>query len=84
MVANSKRKFLIPRDIAEQLGVNVSRVHSWINNGELIAANVSDSKTRPRWRVRPEDFEKFFEARSSNSGNASKATRQKPTAAKYV
>lgn len=83
MVTNNKRRFLIPRDIAEQLGVNVSKVLAWIKSGELLAANVSNSDSRPRWRIKPEAFEAFLSARS-NSGNIQASIVRSASSNQYV
>lgn len=55
-----------PPQIAEQLRVSVAKVLGWIRRGELRAVNVADRSTgRPRWRVSPESFASFLEARRS-------------------
>ena len=56
--------FLIPKQIAKELGVNVSKVLGWIRSGELVAINTSDS-ARPRYRISREAYAQFLESRST-------------------
>ena len=47
------RRYLTPRDIASDLGCNLSKVLAWIKAGELRAVNIAvraDSR-KPRWRI---------------------------------
>lgn len=53
-----------PREIAEQLGVNVDRVRGWIHAGELEAVNVADG-VRPRWRISTGAYKTFLETRAA-------------------
>lgn len=56
---------LTPRMVAEQLGVGVEPVLTWIHEGQLKAANVSNAKSRPRWLIAKEDVATFLESRSN-------------------
>lgn len=54
-------------EVAEQLGVSLRTVQTWVDNGELRAVNVSrDPKSkRPRLRVRLLDLDAFLARRTS-------------------
>ena len=58
-------RYLTPPQVAEQLGVNASKILTWIRSGELTAINVAASLLgRPRWRISQADLA-VFEARRS-------------------
>ena len=56
---------LTPREICERLGIGMEPVLAWIHRGELRAANVSNSPSRPRWRIAIGDLQAFLDARSN-------------------
>ena len=57
-------KWLSPPQIAEDLGVAVEKVHTWIRAGELEAVNISTIVgSRPRWKVSPDAFDRFLDTR---------------------
>jgi excisionase family DNA binding protein len=59
-----QRAYHSPPDIAKQLGINDTKVLTWIRNGELIAIDISTVRGgRPRWRIRHEDLEAFLQKR---------------------
>lgn len=62
-VTDSKR--LTPPQIAAILGCKVQKVRFWIETGELKAVNYATNRNgiKPRWKVRPEDFEAFERSR---------------------
>jgi hypothetical protein len=52
--------------ISRRLGVGPDKVRSWIAHGELIGVNVSSNiRRRPRWRIAPEELDRFLRARQS-------------------
>lgn len=51
--------YTTPPKIAKLLGVTCEKVLSWIRSGQLRAVNLS-SRNRPRWKVRPDDLERFL------------------------
>ena len=69
---------LAPRDICERLGVGMEPVLAWIHRGELKAANVSNSPTRPRWRIAIADLEDFLKRRSNQQKASSKPAKRIP------
>ena len=70
-----------PSDIARRLGVNVHRVHGWIDAGESRAINTAANLAgKPRWKVLPEDLARFEAARGRRASVA--ASRQAATARK--
>ena len=75
----SGRTFLIPREVAERLGINVTRVLGWIRAGQLRATNISNSPTRPRWRIKPADLDAFLESRSNKPAEPEKPSRRRNT-----
>lgn len=70
---------LILQAVAEQLGVTKRTVRTWIDDGELRAVDCSIKPgSKPRYRVRPEDLERFLERRATMP--AVKATRRRQMA----
>ena len=60
--------FATPPQLAELLGIDSAKLHSWIALGELKAANTATNTTsRPLYRVARRDFDHFWQARSSSS-----------------
>jgi hypothetical protein len=55
-----------PAQFAERYGIGLKKVLAWLDSGELSAVNVGTGKTKPRWRIRQIDIERF-EARRANS-----------------
>lgn len=53
-------------DVSRRLGVKPDKVRGWIGRGELVGVNVaSKTRGRPRWRVAPDELERFLRARQS-------------------
>lgn len=76
------RELLTPPQVAEMLGVDPCTVREWIRSGELPGVNLaSDTATRPRFRVRPEDLDAFLERRSVSPPPEPRRRRRKPTTA---
>jgi hypothetical protein len=60
------KTWLSPPQVAEQLGVDPSKVIGWIVRGELVGVNVATRATgRPRWRVSPSELAAFLARRQS-------------------
>lgn len=59
-------RFLSPPQVAKILGTDVHKIHSYIAMGELRAINTS-LKTKPRWKIAPDDFDAFLEQRASKA-----------------
>jgi excisionase family DNA binding protein len=60
------RRYLPTPAVAETLGVNESKVLTWIRTGELVAINVATRLGgRPRWRIAQEALDQFLTARSA-------------------
>lgn len=59
-------QFQTPPRIAEMLGVQVTKVHHWIERGELVAINLADrlDGKRPRWKVSQQALEDFLASRT--------------------
>ena len=79
------KQFLTAPAVAKMLGTGAEQVLAFIARGELRAINTSLGD-RPRWKIDPDDLEKFCEARS-NSPKTAKPSRRRtlPTAKKeYV
>jgi hypothetical protein len=80
-----QKQFLTAPAVAKMLGTGAEQVLTFIARGELRAINTSLGD-RPRWKIDPDDLEKFCEARS-NSPKVAKPSRRRtlPTAGKeYV
>ncbi len=75
----TEKTHLTPRLIQEQLGIGIEPVLSWIHSGELKAANVSNSATRPRWRIAKTDLADFLDRRSNQqAAPTKKSTPRRP------
>lgn len=51
---------LTPADVASRLAVRVETARALIASGRIKSSNISPSKRRPTYRVRPEDLEAFI------------------------
>ena len=70
-------RWLTPPQIAELLAVDQEKVRDWIKSGQLDAYNVASTLNgKPRWRVSPEEFDKFLNGRKSAAGHTSKRSRR--------
>lgn len=79
------KQFLTAPAVAKMLGTGAEQVLIFIARGELRAINTSLGD-RPRWKIDPDDLEKFCEARS-NAAKSKPPTKRRniPTAGKeYV
>ena len=56
-------RYLTPPKIAARLRVSPEKVLNWIRSAELRAVNVGNGTSRPRYRVNPDDFERFLSRR---------------------
>lgn len=57
-------RWLTPPEIANQLGVDASKVLNWIRRGELRGVNVADfAASRPRYRIAPQALDAFLRGR---------------------
>ncbi len=64
MVSGESSKRLTPNDIASKYGVDVKKVHFWIERGELGALNLAARPDgRPRYVILPDDLARFEQAR---------------------
>lgn len=77
MASNS----LTPPDIAQEYGVNVSKVLQWIRSGELRAANLAARVGgRPRYRISAADLQAFIDARSAAAVSTPRQARRRRNA----
>ena len=59
--------WLTPPQLAKRLSIDVSKVLTWIRNGELRAVNVAERVGgRPRWRISSTAIEEFIRRRESS------------------
>lgn len=74
-----KRDWKKTCEVAGYYGVAIETVRAWINAGELMAINIAPSRrTRPKWRIRPEDLLAFEALRSCRpAGNPKAAPRRR-------
>ena len=68
---------LVPKEICEMLAIGIEPVLNWIHSGQLKAANVSNSSTRPRWRIAKSDLEAFLDARSNQQKASTKPAKRR-------
>jgi len=75
-------------DIAEQLGVSLRTVHSWVADGELRAVSVSRSRKsrKPRLRALDSDLQAFLASRQvgGEARPQRRARRKLPPTKTYV
>lgn len=58
-------RWFTPPTVARRLGIKAERVIGFIRSGELVAVNLaSKGRTRPRYRIAPEDLQAFLLRRS--------------------
>jgi excisionase family DNA binding protein len=72
---------MTPRELARWLRVGVSRVRTWIRDGELPAVNVADPGRPPRYVVLPEHLAAFLGGRRTTAPPPKPARRRKRTSA---
>ena len=74
-----------PAEISEALGVNASKVSSWIRSGELEAIDVSLRRgAKPRWRISPASLESFLLRRSAAKPVPRVSRSRKPKATNEI
>ena len=56
--------WLVPKEVAAELGVGIKTVLGFIAEGSLYATNVALG-SRPRWRISREDLAAFLASRRS-------------------
>jgi hypothetical protein len=72
------RRTLTPRQFAQEIGVDVGKVLSWIRSGELTASNLSERPDQqPRWKILREDAEAFLKKRSNAAAQTPRKTRRR-------
>ncbi len=70
-------RYLTPPEVAEQFGINSSKVLMWIRSGELAAINVAASLLgRPRWRISQADLAVFAQRRQAITPPKSRPRRK--------
>lgn len=68
------------REIAERLDVTEHTVLAWIQNGELLAMDVSRNRGgKPSWRISPESLEAFEQSRMPMPPIAKSQVRRRNT-----
>ena len=68
-------QFYTPPEIAKFLRTDPHKVLDWINSGRLKAINLADGQ-RPRWKVCPDDLQRFLDSKSNQVNTASKRKRR--------
>ena len=82
---NIERTHITPKVGCEMVDVGIETFLSWIHSGQLKASNVSNSTTRPRWRIAKTDFADFLERRSNQQqGHDAPAKRRNKPRKQYV
>lgn len=71
----TQERFLTPPKVGRILGCGADQVLDFIRRGELKASNLSNAD-RPRWKISPDDLQKFLDARSNQK--PPKPTRRRP------
>ncbi len=59
--------YLTPVDISKLYPVSAEKVRNWITTGQLKGHNISASGKSNRWVVSEEEWDKFWERRSSTA-----------------
>ena len=73
-------------EVGQLCRVDVHKVRSWIESGELVARNLATSKsTRPIYRITPTDLSAFLDGRASKPVTTPKRqSKQRPAVREYV
>lgn len=58
---------LTPQQAADRLGVGVETMLGWIHSKQLKAVNVGKGRQRGRYRIQPEDLERFMQFRATKA-----------------
>lgn len=69
---------MTPRDICDEIQIGMDPVLEWIHSRQLKATNVSNSSTRPRWRIAKADLAAFLEQRSNQLKSKCKPRERRP------
>jgi hypothetical protein len=70
--------FLSPAAVGDRLGVKTDIVLAWIAAGQLSAVNVaSPDSTRPRWKISPEDLDRFLATRRNGPAPVPRPRRRR-------
>ena len=73
-------RFLTPLEVARQLGIQKCKVLEFINAGLLPAVDVAKvGSCRPYWRISPENFQQFLDARAAKPRPKVRKRKAKPT-----
>lgn len=70
-----------PPELAEKYGLAVERIRNWIAGGQLRAFNLSDSDSRPRWKISEEDWQTFLDTRANCIKSPEKPKRRRKRSA---
>ncbi len=71
----TNERYQTPPQCARLLGVTVGKVLIWIRAGQLKAVNLS-SGDRPRWKIHPDDLQRFLDSKSNQANVEPKRTRR--------
>lgn len=67
-----------PPKLARFVGVAAEKINKLITTGQLKAHNLAvNPRGRPRWRISPEEVERFLEARSNKAPPPPKPRRRR-------
>lgn len=70
-------KAITPPTLAARLGVSKAQVIGWIKDGSLRAIDTSKRRRRPRWKLLPEDVQRFLNHRASQPPEPRQPRRKK-------
>jgi excisionase family DNA binding protein len=70
-------QFLSPVQVAKLLGVDHSKILTWIRRGELRAVDLSTAQLhRPRYKIASTDLDRFLESRATKPPPSKPPTRK--------
>lgn len=61
----TQKELMSVAEVSKYIGVSKDKVLYWINTKKLVASNVGEGKSRPRWKIRIDDVEVFLKNRSN-------------------
>lgn len=79
--ATTPRAFT-PRSLARFLAVSADKVMGWIRRGDLVAVDVGGTPGKPRFRILPQDLERFLQSKRAAAQPAANKSRRGPKSQK--
>ena len=79
-----RTRWLTVADVGDELGLTDHGVLALIHRGDVVAANVSLGKARPRWRSAADELARWLVSRESRQPIVSRRRRRSTAITEYV